>query len=83
METNIVKIGNSRGVVIPSAILKALDMTDHSTVNLYIENNVLKISKTPSRSGWEAAAKQMHDLGDDNLLMPDVFKDESFKDWEW
>lgn len=83
METNIVKIGNSRGVVIPSTVLKALDMTEHSTVNMTIEKNVITIKKAPTRAGWETAAQQMHEVGDDKLLMPDVFEDESFNDWTW
>jgi len=83
METNIVKIGNSRGIVIPSAVLKALAISEHSTVNMTIERDSITIKKVPARAGWETAAQQMHEVGDDNLLMPDVFEDESFNDWTW
>jgi len=83
METNIVKIGNSRGIVIPSAVLKALAISEHSTVNMTIERDGITIKKVPAKVGWETAAQQMHEVGDDNLLMPDVFEDESFNDWTW
>lgn len=83
METSIVKIGNSRGVVIPSAVLKALDMSEHSMVSMTIDKNAITIKKTSARAGWEAAAKKMHEAGDDKLLIPDVFEDEALNDWTW
>ncbi len=33
------------------------------------------------RKGWEKAFKQMHENGDDELLMDDVFEDENFEEW--
>jgi hypothetical protein len=37
----------------------------------------------PPRKGWSEAFQKMHEAGDDKLLIPDVFEDESFlKDQE-
>ena len=35
------------------------------------------------REGWEAAAKQAHTEGQDNLIADDVFMDETMEDWKW
>jgi hypothetical protein len=34
------------------------------------------------RHGWAAAAERMHQAGDDELLLPDVFKDEELDEWK-
>lgn len=41
-----------------------------------IEEIVNKIQKNEVRVGWDSAFKEMHENGDDELLIPDVFLDE-------
>lgn len=38
--------------------------------------------KAKPRQGWDKAFKQMHESGDDQLLLPDVFQDENFDEWK-
>jgi antitoxin MazE len=33
------------------------------------------------RKNWEKAFKKMHENGDDQLLIDDVFEDENFDEW--
>lgn len=33
------------------------------------------------REGWDEAFKQMHENGDDELLIPDIFEDEDLSEW--
>lgn len=35
--------------------------------------------KTKPRKGWVDAFKKMHDCGDDQLLIDDIFEDEQFE----
>ncbi|KAA6348474.1 hypothetical protein EZS27_004074 [termite gut metagenome] len=35
------------------------------------------------RSGWAEASMRMHENDGDKLLMPDVFKDETFDEIQW
>ena len=40
------------------------------------------------RKGWAEAFKEMHEAGEDKLLIPDGFEDEKFltdpeEDWNW
>jgi antitoxin MazE len=39
------------------------------------------VDQTPPRQGWDLAFKQIHESGDDKLLMPDVFEDENIEEW--
>ena len=47
METSIIKIGNSRGVIIPAEILKSMNLTDRSTVLLDQSGDVLTLRACP------------------------------------
>ena len=41
---------------------------------------ILKPKQEP-RKGWEKSFKKMHENGDDNLVVPDIFGDEKFEEW--
>ncbi len=84
MEAKIIKIGNSRGVIIPSHFLKLLGLEDSAEMKLDNEKLILTpVKKKKPREGWEASFKEMHKNGDDELLIPDVFQDENFDEWTW
>ncbi len=80
MELSIVQIGNSKGIRLSKTILEKYDIKD--TVEVILEKGfiVLKPKATP-RKGWEKAFKKMHERGDDNLIMNDVFEDENLEEW--
>ncbi len=80
MELSIVQIGNSKGIRLSKTILEKYDIKD--TVEVILEKGfiVLKPKANP-RKGWDKAFKKMHDRGDDNLLMNDVFEDENPEEW--
>lgn len=81
MEAQIINIGNSKGIRIPKTILKKYNIQDK--INLILEEDfiVIKPIKEP-RKGWEEAFKEMHENGDDKLLIDDVFNDETFEEWK-
>ena len=80
----LVKVGNSRGIILPKKMLDAIGVEDDL---LEIELTGDAISIKPKRSnvrkGWEKAFKKMHTAGDDKPIIPDFFKDEKLTDWEW
>jgi antitoxin MazE len=82
MKTRLVRIGNSRGVRLPKAIIAQAGLTDE--VELGIRNGAVVIARATSpRLGWAEAAKQMHKRNDDLLLdrpVPTLFDQ---KEWEW
>lgn len=81
METCIIDIGNSKGIILPTALLKKLKLSVESMVRVFVEDDAIVIKPVP-RQGWESAAKQMHAYGEDALLMPEVFDDENILPWD-
>lgn len=77
MELLIVNIGNSKGIRLPKTVLEKYNIRDK--IELVLENGyiILKPKKEP-RKNWEKAFKKMHEIGDDKLLINDVFEDEIF-----
>jgi antitoxin MazE len=81
METSIIKIGTSKGVILPFKLLKTMNLSEKSLVEISAENGKIVIAPCP-RQGWAAAAKQLHDSDSDELLIPDVFNDEEILDYD-
>ena len=81
MEVQVINIGNSKGIRLPKAILEQYNISD--TLELILEKGriILKPKSIP-RKGWEKSFKQMHANGDDNLLIDDIFEDETFEEWK-
>lgn len=44
-------------------------------------DNPIQNSKSEVRKGWDKSFKLMHANGDDRLLIPDVFDDETLEEW--
>jgi antitoxin MazE len=82
MKTRLVRIGNSRGVRLPKAIIAQAGLTEE--IELGVRDGAVVIARTSSaRSGWADAARQMRKRDEDPLVDPPVptFFDE--KEWEW
>ena len=81
METNVIKIGNSKGVRLSKTILEKYQIGEKVEIILEDDKIILKPIRIP-RQGWAEAFKKMHENGDDELLIPDVFEDEDFEEWK-
>lgn len=81
MEVSIIKIGNSKGLRLSKSILEKYQIKDKVEVILEEGQIVLKPIDQP-RKGWDQAFRKMHESGDDELLIDDVFEDESFDQWD-
>ena len=80
MEVSIIKIGNSKGLRLPKEVLKQYEIEDKVQLVLDKQQIIIKPVKKP-RIGWEDAFKNMHHNEDDQLLIDDVFEDETFEEW--
>ncbi len=82
MKINLISVGNSKGIRIPSTVLKQCDIKDE--IILEVKNNtvILKPSKKKPRSGWNEAFKLMKKRGEDLLLIGDDLDIEK-DDWQW
>lgn len=84
MESNIINVGNSKGIIIPAKFLKLIGLK--RTVNIFIKNDKLIITPVEkvSRDGWEEMIiNEIEESGQPKRLMPDFFEDEKNEDWTW
>jgi len=80
--TRIVRIGNSRGLRLPKALIAQAELTDEVELHAEPGRLIVQAVREP-RVGWAAAARRMHETGDDQLLdepTPTRFDNE---DWTW
>jgi antitoxin MazE len=80
MDISVIQIGNSKGIRLTKTLLEKYKITN--AVELILEKDCIIIKpKTTPRKDWEKSFKKMHENGDDQLLMPDLFEDENFDEW--
>ena len=80
--TRIVRIGNSRGIRIPKALLDRAELPNEVELQAEPGRLVVQAVRRP-REGWEAAAQAMHATGDDALLDPPRSSAFDDQEWEW
>ena len=83
MKADLIRIGNSKGIRIPKALIEQCGFED--SVELRVDGNSLILTPAHSpRQGWEAAFKAMAEAGDDKPLLPDDLKHGwAETEWEW
>ena len=84
IKARIVKIGNSRGVRLPKAVLEASGIGQE--VELIAEPDCVVIrSADVARKGWEEQFSEMARLGDDRLLEAHATHPTRWdeRDWKW
>jgi antitoxin MazE len=81
MEVSIIQIGNSKGLRLTKSILDRYNIKDKVELILEKDQIILKPVEHP-RKDWDKAFRKMHENGDDQLLLDDVFGDESFDEWK-
>lgn len=80
MELSVINIGNSKGIRLSKTILEKYNINDK--IELILEKGYIILKpKAEPRKNWDKAFKKMHENGDDQLLMNDVFEDENFEEW--
>ena len=83
MKVSVIRIGNSRGIRLPKAILEQLHVSD--SLELEVENQQIILRPLPCapRQGWDQAFRKMHEEGQDTLLMPGPEASEATEGFEW
>jgi antitoxin MazE len=81
MELSVINIGNSKGIRLSKTILEKYNI--HDKIELILEKGFIVLKpKMEPRKDWEKAFQKMHENGDDQLFMNDVFEDETFEEWK-
>ena len=80
--TRLVRIGNSRGLRIPKALLEQAGLEGDVELNVQHEQLVVRASRQP-RAGWDEQFRAMAECGDDAMLIHDLPTDWDDTEWEW
>lgn len=77
-------IGNSKGVVLPKALLAQAGLDSASTAMVSVEQGAIVLRRPAklARAGWAEAAQAIAAAGDDALLMGD-FGNAADQDLSW
>ena len=67
MVTNIIQIGNSKGIILPSEVLKQLRLSLKSAVSISLDGNNIVIKAQP-RQGWAEADRNSTRLNSSHPL---------------
>lgn len=80
MKSNLIKIGNSKGIRISSSIIKECELENEVEIKVVDKKIIIEAVKEP-RADWNRSFQNMHKNNEDALLISD---DNIFdKDWEW
>lgn len=85
MKTKLIKIGNSKGIVLPSKLLSKLAIYESQEVNITeFEGSILLKAAKSSREGWEMKIKEEITRSGPHVgLIQDVFEDDTLEDITW
>lgn len=83
MKVKLISIGNSKGIRIPSSIIRQCGLGDE--LEMSVENGVIVLAPVRSvREGWSAAFEKMAAAGDDEPLVPGALENEfDTEAWTW
>lgn len=82
MRTKLIKIGNSRGLRIPWAVLEQTGLTDEVEMSVEGRRLVIHAPDEPRR-GWEEQFAAMRQAGDDRLLDQPALTAWDEEEWNW
>ena len=82
MKSHIVRIGNSRGIRLPKVLLEEAQLAEEVELAAEPGRIVIRSGSHP-RAGRAAAARRMHERGEDRLLDPTTATRFDEKEWKW
>ncbi|MEO6980631.1 MAG: AbrB/MazE/SpoVT family DNA-binding domain-containing protein [Mucilaginibacter sp.] len=80
MQSSIINVGNSKGIIIPEDFLKQCAIEEEINIEVVRDSIIITTADAEKGKGWAESFKAMAENGDDRLLIPDIFEDEKFND---
>ena len=78
----IIRIGNSRGLRLPKALIELAELSDEVELRAQPGRLIVQAVREP-RMGWADAAKRMRAAGDDVLLDEPTTTRFDDEEWKW
>jgi antitoxin MazE len=82
MRITIRRIGNSKGMIIPTAMLQQVGLDTEADVSVEDGALVVRVPSKPVRSGWAEASQSIAKHEDDALVLPE-FANADDQDLTW
>lgn len=82
IRTQIVKIGNSRGIRIPRVLIEAIGLERDVEISVQSDQLVIRPISRP-RHNWEERFRAMAERGDDQFLDAPALTQCDRDEWEW
>ncbi len=82
MKTQIIKIGNSKGIRIPKPILEQSSLDGEVELEVVDEGLLIKSSGKP-RANWAKAFKEMSENDGDEMIIEDAANNFEKENWRW
>lgn len=82
MRARIIRIGNSRGIRLPKALLEHSGLGEEVELEVREGEILIKSIERP-REGWAEAVRVMVERGEDGLLDAPVPTQFDLDEWEW
>lgn len=82
-KTKLIKIGNSKGVRIPKALIEQANLVDEVELEVQAGKLVVK-QATTARSGWDEDLAKLAQTGEDEVLeISELSNEWDEAEWEW
>lgn len=82
MKTQIIKIGNSKGIRIPKPLLEQSNLDGEVELEVCDEGLLIKSSSKP-RHNWSKFFKEMSENDGDELVIEDSANKYEKENWRW
>ena len=83
MKAKLIKIGNSRGIRLPKAVIQEIGLGEEVVLEASRGSLVVRPVSKP-RAGWEGAFQEMARRGEDRLIDADLASTAwDREEWEW
>jgi antitoxin MazE len=80
MKSKIVKVGNSKGVIIPASFIKECHLEEEVEMEIRDDGILIRPIQHP-RAGWEEAFKELSE--EKNQMVMEDFPPTDFESSEW
>ena len=72
METRVIKVGTSLGLIIPKVVAKDIGLQAGTPIEVNLKEDKMIVTKKANvRAGWAEAFAQYANEGEEEMLLPD------------
>lgn len=82
MKTQIIKIGNSKGIRIPKPVLEQSSLNGEVELEVTDEGLLIRSSDKP-RANWARAFREMSENDGDEMVIEDASDSFEKENWRW